>query len=208
MNQIAKLKREAWISRVEREAFVKKAIENNEIPSVSNISKAMDLPTTIVTKEVVDLCGNIETKVFNIPIQHSIDVEKFNKEVHPVNSKTKKTPGCYIIYNEDDSTIGSYVGQSTNLNARIKGHAKGTQKATSDIIKVKNCKVKIYFVDIKILPNYITMKDFINILEQYLFIKEKPTLNISLVACSGYSSLDMINSPKHIEKVSQPLHVY
>ena len=37
-------KREAWINRIKREAFVKNEILNNSKPSVYNISTALDLP--------------------------------------------------------------------------------------------------------------------------------------------------------------------
>lgn len=202
----AKIKREAWTNRLKREAVVKKALLNNEAPSISNISKALNLSSTIVTKEVLNLCAAVETKLFDMPVPHSSYVNIFSKEVSSENSKIK-IPGCYYIFNIDNVNLGTYVGQSINLGKRVKDHAKGTQKSTKDLVKSDNCKVLIYYIDIIILPPYINLKIFLSILEQYLFFIHKPTKNISIIASAGYSNLSTINQ-KHIDKVGKFVYVY
>lgn len=193
---------------MQREAFVKKAILNNEIPSVSNISKALDFSTTIVTDEVLNLCANIKTIELGIPIPNSPNVAPFSQQVSPENSKTK-IAGCYYFFSPNNKDLGTYVGHSINLGKRIKDHAKGKESSTGNLVQSAgiNVVVRVYIVNPIQLPSYITIQEFILILEQYLFFVLKPTLNIAIVASPGYSNPDLYNT-KHIEKVGKNLFIY
>lgn len=77
---------------------------------------ALYLPTTIITAEVLNICKNIKVKLYEIPISNTYN--KFNSDI----AYTKKF-GCYFIYNANNIKLGSYVGQSINLNNRIIQHA-------------------------------------------------------------------------------------
>ena len=201
-------KREVWINRIKREAIVKQEILNNSKPTVSNISAALDLPVGIVTEEVLSICANCSTIELGLPVPNSVNVKPFSEQVGPENS-TKKVPGCYYIYSPNNPELGTYVGHSIHLGKRVKDHAKGVQSSTGKLVQAagSNAVVRVYIPDPSLLPSYITMAQFVLILEQYLFFLLKPTINRALIASPGYSNPDMDNS-NHIEKVGKNLQIY
>lgn len=208
MNIIAKIKREAWTSRVQREAIVKKEILNNSKPTVSNISAALNLPAGIVTEEVLSICANTKPIELGLPVPNSKNVKPFSEQVGPENN-TKKVPGCYCIYSPNNPELGTYVGHSISLGKRIKDHAKGKQSSTGKLVQTagSNAVVRVYIPDSSLLPSHITMAQFILIIEQFLFYLVKPTINRAFISSPGYSNPDMDTS-KHIEKVGKPLQIY
>lgn len=201
-------KREAWLNRIKREAFVKSEISNNNQPSVYNISAALDLPAGVVTEEVLSICANVKSIELGLPVPKSENVTAFSEQVGPENS-TKKVAGCYYIYSPNHPELGTYVGHSIHLGKRVKDHAKGVQTSTGKLVQTAGSKavVLVYIPDASLLPAHITMAQFVLILEQYLFFLLKPTINRAFVASPGYSNPDMDNS-KHIEKMGKDLHIY
>lgn len=201
-------KREAWIDRIRREAFVKNEINNNALPSVSNISAALNMSKDVITEEVLALCANVKTIELGLPVPNTTNVAMFSENVGPENSTTK-IAGCYYIYSPTDLDLGSYVGHSIHLGKRVKDHAKGNQTSTGKLVQSvgTSALVRVYIPDPNQLPSYITIEQFILVLEQYLFYTLKPTINRALVATPGYSNPDMDNT-KHIEKIGKNLFIY
>ena len=91
-------------------------------------------------------------------LQHSLNPENSNKKV----------AGCYYIYSPDQPELGTYVGHSIHLGKRVKDHAKGLQTSTGKLVQSVGSKavVRIYIPDPSLLPAYITMAQFVLILER------------------------------------------
>lgn len=96
--------------------------------------------------------------------------------------------GCYIIkgpnlvYFPDTELVGAecYVGQSTHLGHRVKSHAKKTDDTTClfiESLKDSGMLELCVLTDDIIIPAGLTKNQFITLLEQYLIIKLRPTIN-------------------------------
>lgn len=108
----------------------------------------------------------------------------------------------------DTRSGASYVGQSVNLGRRVKVHAKGGDPGTKRWLKSLgyDLRVTIYLVPPVDLYG-LTLKEFLCVLEQYLFYLEKPTQNNVYVATPG-----VLLSPAIIERLratrAEPVYCY
>ena len=96
-----------------------------------------------------------------------------------------KLAGCYIIKGPNLATSPltsrvCYIGQSSYLGRRVKYNIKGQYPTTYCFIKILKDKgvLELFIVKSETLPDGLTKKQFITLLEQYLIIKLKPTVNL------------------------------
>ncbi len=158
-----------------------------------------DKPTSI-TEEHLILCLEIYNKrtTLALPVPRTKHVISFTKLVGRESYKEEnKVSGCYCIralFKGCSKVTGlrgieSYIGQTNHLGHRVKQHAKGVDINTKSFIsscKGKGVVVDLFIVDKDLqIPGNLTIKQFITILEQYLIIKLKPTLNKKLLATPG-----------------------
>lgn len=147
----------------------------------------------------MEICEEIYNKrvTMPLPIPHTKYVADFTKLAGQEHFNSKiKLAGCYIIKGPnlvispitDKESIECYIGQSTHLGYRVKRHTKGEDFTTSQFIKSLNNKgileLCIIYPEIKI-PNGLNKNQFITLLEQYLIIKLKPTVNKKFLATPG-----------------------
>jgi len=180
-----------------------------------------DKPTSI-TEEHLILCLEIYNKrtTLALPVPRTKHVISFTKLVGRESYKEEnKVSGCYCIrtlFKGCSKVTGlrgieSYIGQTNHLGNRVKQHAKGVDLNTKFFIsscKGKGVVVDLFIVDKDLqIPGNLTIKQFITILEQYLIIKLKPTLNKKLLATPGIMwSPEIIN--KFLKKMSHPVYAY
>lgn len=126
--------------------------------------------------------------------------------------------GCYIIKGPNlvrsavtglESTE-CYIGQSTHLGHRVKGHAKKVDSTTRlfiESLKDRGILELCILTDDIVIPSGLTKNQFITLLEQYLIIKLNPTVNKKLLATPGVMwSPEAIK--KHRDKLASPVYVY
>lgn len=203
--------KEMIASRHKLQSTIRRLIMEEKVEAnVSNITLALSgaVPPCLITEEVVDYCRSIiqNSKDFILPKPFSSDLELFSKTIGPNYTNAKhKTPGCYILYDTD--LPGSYVGQSVVLGRRVRSHAAGKEKSTSVMLTNfgKGASVRIYAV--YKVPDGMSLKMFLLILEQFLFFVIRPTCNKYLIASSGFYNKEGDTS-NHLESVGKPLFVY
>ena len=126
-----------------------------------------------------------------LPLARTLHVATFTKLV---GQSKVKLAGCYIIKGANLATSPvtgltsreCYIGQSTYLGRRVKYH-KGQDPTTYSFIKSLKDKgvLELFIVKSETLPDGLTKKQFITLLEQYLIIRLKPTVNKKFVATPG-----------------------
>jgi hypothetical protein len=94
--------------------------------------------------------------------------------------------GCYHIFGL--GVTDSYVGQAKHLGYRVKSHIKGKTSSVKNLCDIlgKRGLVNLYIVSKDIdIPKGLTFFQFITVLEQYLFLIIKPSLNKLYIAQPG-----------------------
>lgn len=154
-----------------------------------------------------------------LPITHTKHVAGFTKLAGQEHFNSKiKLAGCYIIKGPnlaispvtDIESNECYIGQSTHLGYRVKRHTKGGDYTTSQFIKSLNDKgiLELWIISPEIkIPNGLDKNKFITLLEQYLIIKLKPTVNKKFLATPGIMWTEEAIK-KHRDKVVNPIFVY
>lgn len=89
-------------------------------------------------------------------------------------------------------TSEAYVGHSVSLGKIVKDHAKAHDKTTGSwVLKNKDKMfVRVYTVNDSLDLRGLSLKDFLCVLEQYLFYLEKPSINKVVVATTGVLQSD------------------
>lgn len=172
-----------------------------------------------ITDEHLALCLDIYNKRVSmpLPVPNTEYVLPFVNLVGP-EITTDNVPGCYLIKGLNTGrsnatgieNIESYIGQAKHLGHRVKDHAKKHDSTTKEFVKTLKDRgtVELFIVrkDV-IIPEGLSHKQFISLLEQYLIIKLRPTLNKKLIATPG-----VMWSPsaiqKHREKIAFPVYIY
>jgi GIY-YIG catalytic domain len=171
-----------------RNALVKSYIQQGLSPNATIISEVLDIKKPI-TNDHIELCKSIinNSVLLELPVPYSPYVSQFTSIVGPENTTNpdKIVSGCYKI--SSTKTNQSYVGHSIHLGKRIKDHAKGNDKTTGSWIKYQQpntLQVQVYIVQ-GIYFLGLDLKEFLCVLEQYLFLLENPNINKVLVATAG-----------------------
>jgi hypothetical protein len=154
-----------------------------------------------------------------LPLPHTKHVAPFTALVGQESYESKLiVAGCYIIKGPNlvvspvTNLISSecYIGNSTHLGHRVKTHTKGVDSTTREFIKslVNKGMLELCILTSEIeIPAGLTKNQFITLLEQYLIIKLKPTVNKKLLATPGVMwTPEVVN--KFLEKMSQPVYAY
>lgn len=194
---------------------------NKGKPTVEVISTALDYPAGLITTHHLDLCADIvKTPIkFVLPRVNTEHVRPFAAVAGPDNTKGNGVPGCYLMGSSDFMDLPPtpgveskcYVGHSIRLGKRVKEHAKGLDKTTSAFLESlgKDAHVYLFIItdDIKSKLNGLPLKEFICVLEQYLFMRYFPSVNRSKVATAG-----VLHSPQALAKLrevnGEPVFIY
>jgi hypothetical protein len=151
-----------------------------------------------ITENHLLLCSNIFDNriVMPLPLPHTENVLPFTKFAGTEHYDSNIIlAGCYIIRSSNlvysvatELRNECYVGQSTHLGHRVKSHAKKVDFTTRLFIEsLKNQGiVELCIVpEDMIIPNGLSRKQFITLLEQYLIIRLGPAVNKKLLATPG-----------------------
>jgi len=180
--------------------LIVKFIQEGKEPNVQFLEQVLDFKYPFkITEEHLLLCSIIYERRISmpLPIPHSQYVARFTEIAGQEHYGSKIIlAGCYIIKGPNLVTSPvtnlvsneCYIGQSTHLGNRVKSHTKGTDASTCQFIKSLKDKgvleLCILTSDTKI-PEGLTKNQFITLLEQYLIIKLKPTVNKKFIATPG-----------------------
>lgn len=174
-----------------------KFIKDGSEPTLDFLSEVLCFKQPAqITKNHLSLCEELYNKrvVMPLPLPHSEHVDAFTKLVGTEHWNSPRIlAGCYIIKGFEPirsevtslEGIGLYIGQSTHLGHRVKSHAKKSDSTTRLFIESLGSKG---LVELCILgndmavPKGLTKNQFITLLEQYLIIKLKPTINKKFLA--------------------------
>lgn len=170
-----------------RNAIAKNHIEQRVQPNADIIAEVLDINKPI-TQDHMNLCKDIidDSIKLPLPVPNTEHVLPFSNAVGPENTSdpNKIKSGCYKLYIPDTDIC--YVGHSVHLGFRIKDHAKGHDKTTGIWAKEQTTNI---WVQVYIVPKTnlfgLQLKEFLCVLEQYLFYLERPTINKVLVATAG-----------------------
>jgi hypothetical protein len=146
----------------------------------------------------LDLCLNIYSNriILPLPMPNSNNIKSFIELVGRKKvDKDKQVAGCYCIKGVNSKhneltyikNVETYVGQTKHLGSRIRDHARGHDPITKDFIESLNGNGT---VELFVIPNNISLfgmskKEFLFLLEQYLIMKIKPTLNKKYLSLPG-----------------------
>lgn len=204
-----------------RHSDVIQYLEKGGKPTVKAISTALDYPEKQITDHHLELCAQIlqNPLKFALPRPNSSHVIPFSSVAGPDNSQGSGVPGCYLLgdlnfmANEIKQGIKSpcYIGHSIRLGKRVKEHAKGLEPSTHTFLTGlgDNAAVFLFMVtkDTVSQLHGLPLKEFICVLEQYLFMHYFPSVNRSLVATAG-----VMHSPQAILKTreinGQQIYIY
>lgn len=197
---------------------VVKLIKEGKEPSVKFYKELLGFE---ITEEDLILCSEVYDKRVSmpLPIPHTQHVAPFTALAGQESYSSKIIlAGCYIIKGPNLATSPvtglvsneCYIGQSTHLGHRVKNHAKGVDSTTCEFIKslkdqgvVELC----IFTNKTELSSNLTKNQFITLLEQFLIINLKPTVNKKFIATPGIMwTAEAIQ--KHRDKLSVPVYVY
>lgn len=195
----------------EKHQKVKNYVKTGKTPNVDIMNEVL-FETSVVNQKHLDLCANIieNSKKADLPISgtpSSVAFTPIGGVNNPYNVRTTapKVPGCYQIIGPDGS---NYVGQAAHLGKRVREHGNGS--ITSSIKNIENkelAKVEVYLLPEIESYHGLTIVEFLSVLELYLFITFKPTINKSYVPTPGF-----IHNWETIEKIklviSKPVYIY
>lgn len=204
-----------------RHTTVENQIKAQVKPTVENITSALGFPVGLITSGHLTLCAEIISNPlkFVLPRVNTEHVAPFSAVAGPDNTKGNGTPGCYLLadssYMDQPLSPGSksfcYIGQSIRLGKRVKEHAKGLEVATSSFLSSLGDSATAYLFivtdEIQTQLNGLSMKEFLCVLEQYMFMHFYPSVNRSLVATAG-----VLHSPEALENLRKAngneVHIY
>lgn len=172
--------------------LVVKFIKDGKQPNVVFLEDVLDFKKPCkITEQHLALCSDIYSKRISmpLPLPHSQHVGPFTELAGQEHYSSKIIlAGCYIIKgpnlaNSVRTGLTSnecYIGQSTHLGHRVKSHTKGAESTTCNFIKSLKDKGVLelcHLTNETEIPYGLTKNQFITLLEQYLIIKLKPTVN-------------------------------
>lgn len=145
------------------------------------------------------LCLYIYNKRVSMPLpvpntEHVLPFTNLVGSEHVESSK--EVSGCYFIKGPNmgrSSVTGienveSYLGQTKHLGRRVKFHAKEQDPSTKSLVEPfkEKCTVELFILSDDI-PEGLSKLQFLSLLEQYLIIKLKPTLNKKINSYSRHN---------------------
>jgi len=175
-------------TRRQRDEMVKYFIKNKIEPSVENLKTLLhpDIDVNLINENIINICLDIYNNSITIPIPkvNNYTNKYFLNIIKKINKilNTSQTPGCYIIHNGINND--KYIGRSIDIKSRIRQHSGQFYLGTTNIIKNFNNNG---LLTLFILPRNICIINhiFLIILEQYLFIKIRPTKNKNYISTTG-----------------------
>lgn len=201
--------------------LIVKFLKEDNKPNKEFLNELLSYPEPSLVKDThLELCAKIYNMrvVMPLPFPRTKYVATFRELVGGESYESKiKLAGCYIICGTRKvlSTTTNlegmecYIGQSMHLGHRIKSHTKGADPTTGKFIEsIKdNGKLELCIVSDDLIPQDLTKSQFITLLEQYLILKLKPTVNKKLLAKPGIMwTPEAIQ--KHREKISKSVYAY
>lgn len=195
----------------EKHQKVKNYVKTGKTSNVDIMNEVL-FETSVVNQKHLDLCANIieNSKKVDLPIAGTPSSAAFTpiggvNNPYNARSTAPKVSGCYQIIGPDGS---NYVGQAAHLGKRVREHGNGG--ITSSIKNIENkeqAKVEVYLLPEIESYHGLTIVEFLSVLELYLFITFKPTINKSYVPTPGF-----IHNWETIEKIklvlSKPVYIY
>lgn len=145
----------------------------------------------IVTDKHIALCDTLLAQKYVLPLPF-IDTPNYLLFQSVFNtryvSQTIHTPGCYRILDTENGS--SYVGQSKSLGARVDDHVNSAKSRylNSWIIELhsKNTGlVEMYRLPTQDRYHGLTLRQFLSVMEMYLFLVHNPSENRSFLALPG-----------------------
>lgn len=146
----------------------------------------------IVADKHIVFCDKLlsEKVTLPVPIQETPAVLAY-ENVAPTKygPYITKVPGCYRIF--DSLTGRSYVGQSLHVGARVSDHAnRGYTKTSiskwmSELNYENKGLVEVYRVPVQSHYDGLSLREFLCVMEMYLFLVYKPSENRILVSTPG-----------------------
>jgi hypothetical protein len=146
----------------------------------------------IVTDKLITYCDNLVNDKVVLPIPfRGTPAALAYEDAYSVRyaPDVKKVPGCYRVF--DESTHRSYVGQSLQVGARLSTHVglDRTRTPIGDWMSELNYEnrglVELYLVPIQNNYHGLTLREFLCVMEMYLFLVYKPSENRILVSTPG-----------------------
>lgn len=202
--------------------LIVKFLRDGKEPNKEFLNELLSYPEpSLVTDAHLKLCEKIYSSrvVMPIPFPNTEHVAILRNLVGGESYESKvKTAGCYILSGTNKvvspitklESMECYIGQSMHLGNRVKSHTKGGNTNTTgkflDSIRDKG-KLELCIVPDDLIPKGLTKNQFITLLEQYLILKLKPTVNKKLLAKPGIVwTPEVIKN--HRDKLSTTVYVY
>lgn len=176
-----------------------------------------------MTEHHLALCQQIieSPSKFILPRTNTEHVKPFAAIAGPDNTSSNGTPGCYLLadstFMDKPLTPGiqspCYIGHSTRLGKRVKEHAKGLAGRVTTSTFLKNLGqdacAYLFIVTPEIIEKLegLPLREFLCVLEQYMFMHYFPAINRSRVATAG-----VLQYPQAVAKLREAsgnkLYVY
>jgi hypothetical protein len=144
----------------------------------------------IVTDKHIALCDTLLAQKYVLPIpitntpNYLLFESVFDTRYVPY---TTNTPGCYRILDTENGS--SYVGQSKSLGARVYQHANSKSKYLNRWIVELHSKntglVEMYRLPTQDRYHGLTPRQFLSVMEMYLFLVHNFSKNRSFLALPG-----------------------
>lgn len=201
--------------------LIVKLLKDGKEPSKEFFNEILSFEPSLVTDAHLKLCEEIYSNrvVMPIPFPNTEHVITLKNLVGGESYESKvKTAGCYILSGTKKAvspitkleSMECYIGQSLHLGNRVKSHTKGgNNNSTWEFLNSirDGGKLELCIVPDNLTPNDLTKHQFITLLEQYLIIKLKPTVNKKLLAKPGIVWTPEVIK-KHSDKLSTAVYVY
>ena len=145
----------------------------------------------IVTDQHIALCDKVFSEKVTLPIPFN---DRPAVEAYALVAPTRYAPDILKIpYRVFDSVTGrSYVGQSLHIGARVSDHANHRDRTKtpiydwmSELNYESRGLVEVYRVPIQNNYDGLTLREFLCVMEMYLFLVHKPSENRVLVSTPG-----------------------
>lgn len=201
--------------------LIVKFMREGKEPNQEFLNELLSFKPSLITDTHLKLCEMVYSNrlAMPIPFPNTEHVLTLSKLVGGESYESKvKTAGCYIfsgtnkvvspITNLDN--LECYIGQSLHLGNRVKSHTKGAKSNSTwefiNSIRAKG-KLELCIVQDDLIPNDLTKPQFITLLEQYLILKLKPTVNRKLLAMPGIVWTPEVIK-KHRDKLCTTVYAY
>lgn len=202
--------------------LIVKFLKDGKEPNKEFLNELLSFPEpSLVTDAHLKLCEEIYSSrvVMPIPFPNTEHVVTLRNLVGGESYESKvKTAGCYILSGTKKvvspitklESLECYLGQSLHLGNRVKSHTKGGNTNSTwqflNSIRDKG-KLELCIVPDNLIPKGLTKTQFVTLLEQYLILKLKPTVNKKLLAKPGIVwTPEVIKN--HSDKLSTTVYVY